>query len=250
MIVADTHEIENLLQAFLEAPGKTKYVASVMLNQMAFGTRKIIPNTLKQTSTVRSPGLHRAALWVQKASKTDSFLAMHSIVGSVKLTRFSGWWHQDTGERDPRTHRATRGGRSGALGKVIPRQYRLDPSVDFERSADYPDTPNRTIVMLQKIARNKCKKPFIVSGFDGMKSGLYKFEGSAKYKHWVGTQGYVRRGRGQKLRLLQMFGRSKESIKKRPWMDPSVDKYFAGSHWTDKMEEMLLKNFFFKPGKH
>jgi len=249
MITVDQKDLENLLRAFLEAPNKTRYVASQVLNLAAFGVRKGIPSTLDRVMTTRAKSLHRKALWATKASKTDSFLAMHSTVGSLNIERFSGWMEQEKGKPDPRKRRAALLARAKTPAKAIMQAARLRKGKDIEKPTEHPGAnPNqRAIAMMQALSWRKYKKPFIVFGHNKLRDGLYKFEGSSKYKKKMRAGGQVRKMRSQKIRVLQMFGRSSQSIRKRPWMSPSVAKYFKTKDWTQPMEKLLLKHFFFIP---
>ena len=237
-------EMRRLIAAFKKDPERVRAIAAKTVNKIAFDVHKRIPGVIRSQMTSRASGLFSKALWVDMASRSSPLTTMSSMVGSTIMDRFSGWLEQEKGATDPRKRHPTVTARGGSKSRQVLRGARLlkkreiaSPKIVSGRGNVQGDH-HRAVIMLQMLGRVNHRKPFIISGHNRLRGGLWKIEGGWKKDPNEKTN----------MRLLQAFDRKPESIKKRPWMSISVRQYFKKSDWYKKGEfdRWIKQNKFLK----
>lgn len=248
MINIDLRDWEEMLKSFKENPDKFNRTFANMLNRMAFGTRKeAIEHAIPNEMIVRNKGLLRSSIRYQKANPAVSVDAQYSQVETVPKERFSAWYEQQVGgQKDTREHVGTLYSRSKSKSRQIKGSYRLKPDKIFVGPNQYKGMRKtggrgyvnrsenlKNIVMMQMLSRISYKRPFIISGHNKLRPGLYKFLGQRGSDRWRGKQ---------HLKLIQSFDRKPVTIKKHPWMSVSMRDYFKRDDWYKPFEQYLINS--------
>jgi len=222
----DFSELERLEELYQRAPRQFARAIGSMLNEFAFGTRNTSIEVIRERMVVRNPGFVSSRLRVEKSDKRPPIDALKSIVGSIRSPRFSGWEEQQTGVRTARERVINLLARGRSRKKRAAPRFRLKPGREFESYKNYPGKgiEGRTIIMMQKLDRQRYKQPFLVHEKRGMSPGLYKFH-------------------RRKPRLLQLFDPRRAQPKKIPWMTMARDRFFQRADirrlWARELEIRL-----------
>ena len=223
LFTMDDRELKKWTKFMKQAPKLVKRAVAGTLNTFAFETRKKALHIIMTNMTVRARKFVEGSMRVDKAKAGQSINQQHSVVGSIKRPRFTGWEEQQTGKKTKRNRVATALARGGNMsGKVKP-SARMKQSNTFQSPDDYPGTTkhNRAVVMLQVLFRKRSRKAFIIKGHRTLKRGLYKIK-------------------QKKLRMLQSFESKNTQPKRVRWMTGAV-KAFKRSADIGKIWEKNVK---------
>jgi hypothetical protein len=227
----DKKSIKALKKFYRQAPRKFAAASGMLLNNLAFGVKKQIPITMRDSGMViRNERFVNSKIRVEKSRFSLPIDAQRSTVGSVSGPRFTGWIEQETGEQPDRSRVFHLAARAGSKKKKAPPRFRLRASNNPPRPNQYKgkDANHRVVVMLQMLGREGYKKPFVITGHKRMRSGLYKFG---------------RGGKGKKrLVMLQRFDKP-PTPKKFPWIRKARRDYMASisliAEWKKAIERSL-----------
>lgn len=225
----DDRELKKWIKFHKQAPKLIKRAVAGTLNTFAFETRKKSLHIIMTNMTVRARKFVEGSMRVDKAKAGQSINQQHSVVGSIKRPRFTGWEEQETGKKAKRNRVATALARGGNMsGKVKP-SARLKRANTFVSPDDYPgkNKNHRVIVMLQVLFRKRWKKPFLVKGSKKFKKGIYRIQA------------------GKRLRMLQNLEPS--STQKQPkrvrWMTGGLKAFKRGADigkiWEKNVKRVL-----------
>lgn len=221
----------DLIKFYQAAPRKFGVASGMLLNNLAFGTRKEAIEMINRHMTVRSKAFVQRNIIVNKATFAAAMMSQKSEVGSIERPRFSGWIEQETGKATDRTRAFLLEARRGQKKKRAMPSARLKPSFKplkpedmGEASAYIKNDHHRAQVLLMWTWRNKWRKPFIIHGHKKIKTGLYKWKGS-------------------KLRKLQTFKPRRRQPKKFQWMLLSRNRYLfktdIGKLWAQALDRVI-----------
>lgn len=214
-------ELNNFIGFLLGSPKRIQAATGMVLNDIAFGSRKEVQKTINSEMTVRSKFADRQVR-VTKSKFKGNINHLYSIVGSVQTSRFTGWTEQEHGTHTDR-HVATTAARgnkskpirpSARLAKPYfhPKRFPKSGSV-FKRASRSKRgglaAGNTSVAAMLNILRHmKYRLPFIITRHSQIPPGLYRLRGK------------------DRLKMLQGFDPPKQQPKRLPWMAKSVKKYF------------------------
>ena len=209
LFTVDNKDLKKILKFFRQSPERFAKATGSMLNDFAFGTRNTSIEVINENMTVRNIRFVMSRMRTEKSHQRMPMESQQSTVGSITSPRFSGWKEQQTGQKTARERTITLLGRMRRKTRKLVRTARLKDVGRFESYHKYPGRgrEQKNIIMMQKLDRQRWKKPFIISGKKGMVAGLYKF-------------------RRRKPRLLQVFEPKKLQPKRIPWMEDAIRRYF------------------------
>jgi hypothetical protein len=202
----------------------------MLLNSMAFGTRRESINFIHATMRQRRKGLAEKSIIVSKNTEWRNVDRQVSSMGSValgsgKTTKFRGWTEQQTGKKAIRVRVSTLIGRSGSKSRRIKPKARMKGKLvsptripRTSRSGFNPptirDNNHRVFIMLRVLEKLKWKQPFIITGHNKIPPGLYRFGGEE-----------TKFGKG--IQLLQGFDADRLQPRRLLWMSGGVRRWFA-----------------------
>ncbi len=210
----ETIEMDNFTRFLLGSQKRVAAAEKLVLNDLAFDTRKEAHRTIEKTMTTRSKFAQRQ-IRVEKVKSNFVVSRMFSLVGSVTARNFTGWVEQEYGKKTDRNV-ATKAGRvSGSTGKVIRRSNRLaKPYFTQKRFPHRGKIAARmgrssrggnweTPAMIGVLKGMKYRAPFILHRYKKIPAGLYKLD-------------------GEKIQMLQGFDPPKQQPSRNKWMQKSV----------------------------
>lgn len=232
----ETVQMDNLTRFLLGSEKRVKAAEKLVLNDMAFATRKEAHKTIEKDMTVRSKFAKRQ-IRVEKVKANFVISRMFSLVGSVTAPRFSGWVEQEYGNKTDRNV-ATKAGRvSGSKAKVIRRGNRLSKPYFTQKRfpkrgkvvarmqrAKRGGTHWETPAMLSTLRRTKYRAPFILFGYKKIPPGLYKLKGKG-------------------IQMLQGFDPPKQQPRRLKWMQKSVRRAVTQSRVNALWRKAAVKTF-------
>lgn len=228
----DKRDLRRLYKWYRRSPKEFARATGLLLNNFAFGVRLTAIEAISTGMIVRDFNFIQGSLKVERSHTRLPISTQVSRVGSITRNRFTGWIEQETGQRTKKERTFQLAARRGSKKRRAVPRARLRPGTDFITPAEYSGKSDhhRAVVMLQTLAREGYKQPFIVGRHKRLKSGLYKF------------------GRGrkpnQKLIMLQNFDPSNPQPRRYRWMRRARQLYFnridIRNEWY-KMAKYLFK---------
>ena len=229
MFNVDQSKLVDLRKFYKAAPRKFGVASGMLLNNLAFGTRKEAIETIHRHMTVRSKAFVARSIVVNKAVFAASLMQQKSEVGSIRRPRFSGWIEQETGKATNSTRAFLLAGRGGQKKRKAAPSARLRPAFKPLKpesmggaSANIVGFHHRAQVLLMWTYRNKWRKPFIIRGHKKIKPGLYRWKGS-------------------KLKKLQTFTPKNKQPKKFQWMKLSRGRYLFKTDMNRQWDIVLTR---------
>lgn len=235
-MAVDIRDLILLSKTFEQSPTRFEYAVCGMLNSMAYGTRQIaIDKIIPQTMIVRNRSFVRKFLVYKKANQGASVNSIYSIVFSIRNKNVTGWAEQDIGLEDPRKKKPVLYARKGSKTKRVLDKFKMKKGVKFPHPENYPGTSKhlKNVIMMQILSRESNDQPFVIQGHNRLTPGFYKFEGK---------RGNSKSRGNQKIRMIQKFNRAKDTIAKKPWMSPSIRKYFEKDDWFENFDRFLINS--------
>jgi len=228
MFQIDQKDLKMLRKFYKRAPQLFARASAGILNDFAFGTKTEIEKLLKNRLTIRNQAFLRGSIRVQKADG-KVIDRQKSKVGSVTRPRFSGWLEQQTGKKDPRSHKPTIFARRGNKFSAVPPGNRLKQSSVALRPEDFniraSNDKTRTIIFLQIMRKKSRGRPFYIKKkYKKLRRGIYKMQGG-------------------RIRRLHSLDRTKKKIQSFDWINQSRKNFFAQANirnlWGDQLRRVL-----------
>jgi hypothetical protein len=229
--VINHKDMDRLAEVFRDAPRDLRRATGMFVNNLAFGTKKQIPNTMSSLMTVRDKRFVNSRIRVEKARFSTPIDAQMSVVGSIYGPRFSGWEEQELGKKTDRHRVFTLLARLGSKQRKAKRSARMRNLSGFVKPDEFSgvSAEHRVIVMLRVLQRKNYPRPFIIHGHSKIHSGVYQF-----------------RGRGTKrkpkpIKILQSFDPRRVQPRRVPWLRQSRDKYLRSVNVTRLWENVISR---------
>ncbi len=259
----NTAGLERYARSLREAIRLFPRAQANLLNNMAFGVRTIaLEWGIPRVMTVRNPTFLSSCLRVDKAHPGATG-RMVATLGMSKRDRFGGLLEQEIGgemQRQP----AMLAARKGDFKKTLPSAARfkgdfISPE-DIDVAHDTGSWAQRIVVMISQLERQNYKRPFIMHGSPQIGSGLLimgkHIKGIEKrqYKRRINRLGEVQtirmaglgglmrssaRTLTRQLVTLRTFGKGQTTVKRKPWLRPSIDHYLSTHNRQIEWERAL-----------
>lgn len=199
---ADTDQLKKVKK--LTDKKRFALVSRGTLNDLAFEGREIAMNQIMpKVFTLRNSYITRG-MRVKKATSSNIGRQISQLGSSNKGLALQEKSGKVLKPRIPTTESRI----SKNKKRVISTRFR------FNRLGDMPGPENisgssngRAVGLMQKLKREKYKKPFKIFGHKKMRPGVYRFVGG---------------GKNPRVRMIKDFSKEKVMIKKRPFLMPSA----------------------------
>ena len=234
MFEMDKRALDHLEKVFNRMPRQAKKATADMINTFAFGSRIVALDTLQSKLFIRNKAFvarkgPRSRVRVDRADSRVPIDRQVAWMGSKKFKRFSGWEEQETGKKADRPRTPTIAARGGSIRKRVRGTFRANRLASAPRPEQFG---NNADTMLQLLGRMNFRQPMIVTGHRKLRAGFWKFEGRRGSHPYRATH---------KIRLLQAFNKKPQTIKRNPWMAPSLKKYMATANRPRLWKEALRR---------
>jgi hypothetical protein len=232
-LTINTRDLEQHGLSLRQMPGIIDRAQRAIINNMAFGVRETcLTWGIPQVMTIRNPNILRATLTVRKAVYPGHVAS----VGMTTRDRFGGLLEEELGGNMTRPP-ASLAARAGDQKKTIATRARMKGDFltpeDIDVANDTGSMDQRVVAMITQLERENYSKPFIVHGSSQIHSGLMVLG----KRIGVGTRKTMRHRKRKaggsipvnrrQLVTLREFNHGETTIKRRPWMKPSIDRWLA-----------------------
>ena len=232
MFSLDLRTYNQLKKFYKAAPRQFLYATKGMLTTFAFKAREEQIQEIRKSMTVRNDRFIQAKIRYQKAmgSNIDN---IHSISGSIRGPRFSGWEEQQKGKTTQRTRTQSLMARSGAWNKQIKGTARMKSSNRFFNPESEMEGGN----INQKYA----------AALAAMRRGAIQKRNFLIRKRLGGRMKTLKRGlwmmRRRLLFRLQTFNPNKVQPKRNPWHTRAIgrmrSKVNLRIEWSKQISRVL-----------
>lgn len=157
MFAMDDKELKKYIAVMKAMPRIAARAIAFTLTGFAMGTDRHAKQVINRKMTIRNKKFIYGSIKTIFARPNHAIDKMHSIVGSVKRTRYSGLEEQETGKRPKRNRTFTRAARDGVKTRQVKGWARL------KANAKYPSPSNASSLTSARAGR----KDFSLKGLSG-----------------------------------------------------------------------------------
>jgi hypothetical protein len=214
----DTHQLEEFAAVLRQYPGMMAKAERVVVNNMAFGVRQeAIDWGIPRAMIVRNRNILRISLKVDKCGTTGD----KATLGMASRDRFGGLLEQELGgqlQRQPATLAARGGKAQGTIRQAFRLRGQIIGPEDIDIANDTGSATQRIAAFISNLEKRGYTQAFRIHGHPSIPAGVYRLGKKTS------RPGYPQ---ARKLVTLRVFHGNKVSVKREPWMKPSIARWLA-----------------------
>ena len=210
-------DIKRLKKFYKRAPRQFMYAAKGVLTTLAFKARDAQITEIQTSMTIRNTRFVQSKIRYQKArgNRIDN---LHSLSGSVRSNRFSGWEEQELGTTTTRTRTQSLSARGDDWKNQVRGSVRMKTSnrfLDVESEGEGSTLEQKTASVLAGMRKGTiAKRNFLIRRRMGgrmrtMRTGLYGMKRRLIYRYQTFKPDRVqpKRNRWHTMAISKMMGR-------------------------------------------